>query len=71
MVAVSRRGALLRVEAVGCRPFVIDDRHGGAHALDGAEVDVSVNDFREGAAWGGCDVSESAGRHATAAMVLR
>ncbi len=52
MVAVSRRGALLRAEAVGCRPFVINDGHGGAHALHDAEVHVSVDDFREGAAWG-------------------
>ncbi len=67
-VSASRRRALLRVEAVGCRPFVSNDGHGGAHALQDAEVDVGVDDFREGGAWGQCEVS--ARRQATAAVVL-
>ena len=56
-VAASRRSALLGVEAVGCRPFVSDDGHGGTHALEDAEVDVGVDDFREGGAWGHGEVS--------------
>ena len=72
-MAASRCSALLRVEAVGCRPLVINDGHCGAHAVDDAEVDVGVDDFREGGAWGHFighgDVR--ARTQASAAVVLR